>query len=135
MPISAVVLVRLAVRGGEARGAVEDDDVAAPQAVDRDQLVDQDPVARLDGRLHRPRRDVEGLHEETPDQQHHQQGDADQQQPRRAAAGALGLGRRVGLDVARRPGPAGVLPVRGSSHPEPNPQGCGDERRDTLRGR
>ena len=94
----AVVLVGRAVRDGEARGAVEDDDVAAMHGVTVGQLVDQDAVARLDGRLHGARRHVERLHEETPDQEHHQQGDAAEQQPRRAASGAFGRGRSVGLE-------------------------------------
>jgi hypothetical protein len=73
--------------------AVEDHDVAPVNAADVvDELVDQDPVVDLEGVLHRPGRDVEGLDRVRLDDHREQQRDDDQDgelAPERALAPRL----------------------------------------------
>ena len=86
---------------------LEHDDVAAVQVVEVvAQLVDEDPVTDLEGRLHRRRRDVERLEQEGLDDDRDDDRDDDQDRP--LDEGALG----VALRLAR-----GCTAGRGSGSP------------------
>ena len=91
---------------------VEDDDVASVHVVEVvAELVDQDPVADHQRRLHRPGRDVERLEQERLDQERDRQRGGDQHHPldddalgARSAGGLLGPGS---AEAGRLGGPVG----------------------------
>ena len=85
---------------------VEDDDLAALGlgAEPRGELVDQHPVAPLQGVLHRVRGDRERLHQEGLDQQREKQRDADQERQLLPEGALLLLSRTTAL--GRRPQPS-----------------------------
>ena len=77
---------------------LEHDDVAAVHVVEVvAELVDQHPVALLQGGLHRGRRDVEGLEQERLHDQRHDQGADDHRHPLDGRTGAGPVRRRLGL--------------------------------------